>query len=133
GGQVDDVPAPALPHSGQHGVGYLRQSEKIDVQNPVDLLLLALLDCREVADAGVVHQDVDTAEVLLGATHSLRDLAGVGDVQPQRERTIFMPGNEVFDLLEGGGRDSPTISTGEHDSAELAPEPGRTAGNEPRR
>src|SRR5215475_7287424 len=132
GGQVDDVPAPALPHSGQHRVRHLCQAEKIDVQNPVDLLLLALLDCGEVADAGVVHQDVDAAEVLVGATHSLRDLGGVGDVQPQRERAIFMPGDEVFDLLEVGGRHRHTISTGQHDSSELATEPGRTAGNEPR-
>src|SRR5262249_25299742 len=107
GGQVDDVPAPALPHSGQHGVRHLCQPEKIDVQNPVDLRLLALLDCGEVADAGVVHQDVDTAEVLLGATHSLHDLGGVGDVHPQRERAIFMPGDEVFALLEVGGPSPP--------------------------
>src|SRR5262245_7541759 len=100
GGQVDDVPAPPLSHSGQHGLGHPCQAEEIDLQHPVELLLLALLDRSEVADAGVVHQDVDTAEVLLSAAHSLGDLDGVGDVQPQRERAIFVPGDEVFDLLK---------------------------------
>ena len=108
------------------------QAEEVDPEHPANVLRLALFDCGEVADPGVVHQDVDAAEVFLGMTHGIGDLGWVGHIQSQNQGPILDTSDKVFHLFRVAGRHHRTVSAGKHDPGQLTAEAARTAGNEPR-
>ena len=63
-----------------------------------DLGVLALLDRREIAVAGIVDEHVDAAEARLGRLDRFGDLVRLGDVEAERERLLVMAGDEIGDL-----------------------------------
>ncbi|MNV63233.1 hypothetical protein D3C71_1558160 [compost metagenome] len=67
GGHVDDA-APALAvvgrlHGRQHQAGGVEGAGQIDGNHRIPALGREVLDRRDMLDAGIVHQDVDLAEV----------------------------------------------------------------------
>ena len=71
---VDDAPPLALLHAGHSRARRVEGRGQIDGNDRVPLLDGELLHGRHVLDAGVVHQDVDRAEVALRLGDHLRDL-----------------------------------------------------------
>ena len=55
-------PRAARTHAGQHGLDHRDDAEVVRVEERADLVVLAFLDGRHVAVAGVVHEHVDAAE-----------------------------------------------------------------------
>lgn len=99
-------------HARQDGADDVGQAEDVDVEDPADLFVGALLHGGEVADAGVVDDHVDAAEVVLGSRDGFLDLRGVGDVEGQGERLV-VSGDEVLDLIDVPGGDDGLVAGGE--------------------
>ena len=76
--------AAARPHARQHLPGQRDQSEDVGLELRPDMILLALLDRREIAVAGIVHEHVDTAEPRLCLGDRRGDVLPVGNVEPKR-------------------------------------------------
>ena len=92
-------PRPRLPHAGQHGLGHVGQGKDIRLEHRANLVVLALLDGGEITVAGVIDQDVDLAEALLGLLENRRDLRAPGDVQRCDQRVFaareFVQGRRI--------------------------------------
>ena len=65
-GDVDDLAAAARLHAGHDGLGGEEAALHMHGEHSVEILLGDLLERRLAADAGIVDQDVDTAESALG-------------------------------------------------------------------
>ena len=74
--------------------------------------VVAFFDGRAVAATGVVDQNVDAAELLLGLIDRVGDLGGVGDVEREREDTVGVAFGEVGDLADVAGGDDGVVTCG---------------------
>ncbi len=84
-GDVDDVPAALRAHPGQHRLERVDDAEVVGVEERAHLGVVALLDRRQVAVAGVVDQHVDAAERGRAAAATAASIcASVGDVERRR-------------------------------------------------
>src|SRR5699024_2830357 len=88
GVQIDDAPAATLEHAGDHG--------PCQEEGPVDVGLQQLRELGRIRlpqrhlgvdQAGIVHQQVDRAELLTGRGHGSFHRLHIGDVRCQRDRT----------------------------------------------
>ncbi len=128
---VDDMPAPACPHPGQHRLDQLQRSEQVGVEQGMDVLVLAFLDRGQIAVAGVVDEHVHAAEAGLGRRDRRRDLARIGHVELDRKRRLAVRGREVGDVVALSRGDDDTVARGECLLGKRTAEPLGTAGDEP--
>ena len=84
-GDVDDAAVAGLDHLLAELAGAVERTEEIDVQLLLELLVGDLLGRSHGARAGVVHQDVHTAEALHRGGHGGLDFFGVGDIAGERQ------------------------------------------------
>ncbi|MCY1530980.1 hypothetical protein D9M68_661910 [compost metagenome] len=91
-GVVDDHPVPALDHLRQHGAGHAHGAGEGHVQYAVPLLVAHFHQQARAAEAGVVDQYVDAAQVAFGGGDQRLHLLLAGDVADLR-----------VDLLQAGG------------------------------
>ena len=83
-GDVHDGAAASGPHAGQDGLDHRDGAEEVRLEQGADLGVVAFFDRGAITVAGVVDQDVDAAEPLLGLLHGGGDLVGMGDVKRDR-------------------------------------------------
>jgi hypothetical protein len=117
GGDVDDVPGPALAHAREDGRDAVQHPAQIDVDGAVPVVDAQLLDEGERHHAGVVDQDVDmpvacergvgesldTVEVGDVQLRVLGVVAGVGELGDQLVEAVHAAGAED-DVVSGGGQ-----------------------------
>ena len=77
--------------------------ENVRLQHLPPLLDVALRDVARVADAGVVHHDVQPAELLDGRVHQRRHLLFVAHVHRLRDDTTALRGDRARHLLQRRG------------------------------
>ena len=106
------VPAPPLPHAGQHRLGQSHQAEEIGFEHGADFCVFAFLDRREIAVAGIIDQHVDAAEALFRQGHGSLDLGWRIDVE-RRAQTTVVSGEfvEAGDVARG---DDDALATAAH-------------------
>ena len=89
GADVDDLPLARPFHVGNHRPGGQKRPREIHRDDPMPVGHVGLLDgnpWRVAHDAGVVHQDVDAAEVVEGLLCALQGLLLRGHVHLHRQR-----------------------------------------------
>ncbi len=129
--QLDDVARALLAQVRQRGLDHPHRAEQVGFELVAQFPLGQLLDRADLGVAGVVHDDVEPAEVLFGLLHGREDGGPVGHVQFQREDGVAVG---VGQFLEGGGApggggDLVTARQGGLD--EVAAEAAVRAGDEP--
>jgi hypothetical protein len=80
-GNVHDRAAAPLAHPGQDSLDQRGRAEEVGGEEFLDLVPGCLLDGRAVAVAGVIDQDIDSAEALLGGAHDVTPLGVIGDIE----------------------------------------------------
>ena len=71
---------------------YMKEhSRQIDVEDPLPLGQVVILDGADVEDSGVVHQHVDAAELANRNGHRGLPLLGFGDVEVQVANGVAEP------------------------------------------
>jgi len=74
--------------------------------------VVTFFDGCAVAIAGVVDQDVDGAELVLGLINGVGDLGGVGDVERECENAVHVPVGEVGDFRYVASSDDRVVTCG---------------------
>ncbi len=89
---VDDLAAAVLDHVPCGAVADIRRTDEIRPQNPAPgVLPFVIVDLFEKVvdpDAGVVDDDVESAERLDGRRHQVLDRLRVGDIRLQHDVTV---------------------------------------------
>ena len=106
-------------------------TEELRLEQCADIGVVTFLDGRAVAVAGVVDQNVDTAELLFGLTDRVSDLCGVSDVEGECEDAVCVVNGEVGDLPDVAGGDDCVVACGNDGLGQGAAESGRASGDEP--
>jgi antitoxin VapB len=120
-------------HDRQHRARHGREAEEICVEHRAHIGVVAFLDGREIAVAGIVDEDVDAAKPRFGRLDRGLDLILLVDVERERKAILIMTGDNVFDLgLIARGHDD-AVAALKEDDGELPTESGRAAGDEPNR
>ena len=88
---VDDLPFTALHHLGHHGGGSDVRSHQVDVDDLLELGACHLVHRDALDDAGVVHEDVDGADLGVDCLDQRGDSLLVGDIA-----------DEAADVLDAG-------------------------------
>jgi hypothetical protein len=96
-----------------------------------DVGFVTFLDGRAVAVPGVVDQNIDTAEPLLGLTDRVGDLEGVSDVKGECEDAVCVAVGEVGDLPDVAGGHDRIVTCGNDGIGQGATQSGRASGDEP--
>ena len=101
------------------------------LEQGADLGVVAFFDGGAITVAGVVDQDVDAAEALLGLLYGRADLLGVGDVEGGGEYALGRRLGQVGDFGRIARGDDGVVAGADHSFGEGATESGRAAGDEP--
>jgi hypothetical protein len=120
-----------LAHSRQSRVYHWAQTEHVDLEHSAHLLVFPLFHSSEIADAGVVHEYVDAAELILGGFDGGLNLLLIGDVKGENQ--ILRRCGQVFHLVGMTCGHDRVISECKDVFSNLTPEPSRTTCNEPNR
>src|SRR6266508_4044596 len=99
---VDHPAEAALGHPRRDRLDHPQRTLEVDVEDLVPELLGGLHERHEVVPAGVVHRDVDWAELGLDRPHGRLDGVGPGDVDLDRDRDAAGGGDLLGGLLGGG-------------------------------
>ena len=81
---------------GEHGASQRDRGEEVHLEQRPQLVVGRLLDRPHLRAAGVVHEDVDPAEVLDRVIDRADPLVRVGDVQTHRVHPVI--GGEIAQL-----------------------------------
>jgi hypothetical protein len=84
-----------------------------------------------VTVAGVVNYDVKTAEVRVGALHSRKGRATVGDIQRYRHDRLAVPVGQILHCAGVAGSGSHRVAARKGSLGPATPESARGAGDEP--
>lgn len=125
------MPCALLAQVGQRGLNDPHRAEHVGLQLVSQLLLGQLLDSAEHAVARVVHDDVETAEVLLGPLHALEDGGLVGHVQLKRKHRAIIGGDQLIKAFGVPGSSGHLVSAGQSGLDEVAAEAAGRPGDEP--
>ena len=128
---IDDMPATTRPHPGQDGLDRVDHTEIIGVEEPPDLLVLALLQRGHIPVPCVIDQNIHPAESVFGCCDRRGNLGAVGDVQRQRQGAVTMRPNQVSDLFGLSCRDHHAVALVEGKRGDLAADSGRASGDQP--
>jgi hypothetical protein len=94
---------------------HVRDAEEVHLEQSADLVLLAFFHGCEIADAGIVHEDVDALERLLCRLDGRVGLRAIRNVQRKDERLAAR--FEVFNLVR--------LARGHHDPVSEVEQMGR--------
>ena len=114
-GVVHDRALAALVHVGQHGAQAAERAGERHVEHLGPLLVGHVGDQAVAAEAGVVHPDVDVAEVLERGGEQRLHVVLVGDVAAQRDRA----GAELLAERVGGLAEPALVGVGDDDAGAL--------------
>ena len=109
------------------------EAEHIGLEHGADFGVLAFLDRRQIAVAGIVHQHVDARRTSPRRLDRGRDLRRLVHVQGQGEAGFGIRGDEIGDFCRVAGGDDHPIAGFEQGFRQFAAESGRAAGDEPDR
>jgi len=104
-------------------------AEEVCLEQGTDVGVVAFLDRSAITIAGVVDQDVDAAEPLLGLFYSRP--ARVGDVKGNGKHALRRCVGQVGDLRSVARGDDSIVAGPDHSFGERAAQPGRLAGDKP--
>ena len=104
-GDIDDPPGPAAHHVAQDAAGEHEHRGEVDGDDVVPLFVLHAHEQIVVGDAGIVDEDVDLAESLLGFLAELGHCGAVAEIARQHEHAAAELGGESVELLLVGARD----------------------------
>ena len=99
---VDYAATALFAHYGQHQLTQARQSEHVDFDLTAGLFHCHRLDGTEVAEAGIVHENVDTAFGLHHGLYAFLHRLLVGDVHPDWHNALFAKRFHQFHAACGG-------------------------------
>ena len=85
-GGIDDAAPFARLHARHRGADGMKRRRKIDGDDLVPFLDRKFLDRRDMLDAGIVDEDVERTESLLGRLHHGGDLGRLGHVGRRIDR-----------------------------------------------
>ena len=97
-------------HDRQHGASNGGEAEEIGVEHRAHFGVVAFLDGREIAVAGVVDEDVDAAEAGLGRLDRGVDLILLVDVEGERKAVLVVAGDNAVDLRFVARRHDDTVA-----------------------
>ncbi len=75
-----------------------REAKHIGLEHRPNVVVVAFLDRREIAVAGVVDKDVDATEASLGGLDGRFDLCLLLDVEIESQRLVGVVADEIVDL-----------------------------------
>src|SRR5690606_25012718 len=134
GVDVDDAPAAALEHAGDDGAGEEERPANVRLDDRPPALGVGLPQRHlGVDDAGVVHEQVDPAELGLGARDGLLDGGAVGNVRGEGDGPHARGADLLGRPLEQAGvpGEERDVEAGLRQAdRERAPDPPRGAGDE---
>ena len=88
---IDDMAFPALNHSGQDSLGRVKQALAIDVHHGFPVLNDAILDGQgPKGETGIVHQNIDVAELAWQASDGLEHSRLVRNINGQSLRGLYV-------------------------------------------
>ncbi len=125
------MPRLLLAQVRQRGLNDPERTEHVGLQLIAQLLLGQLLDRTELGVPGVVHDDVEPAEVLPGPLDGLDDGGLVGHLQLQREHGVTVGADQVIEVLDVAGGGGHLVAARQGGFDEVAPEAARRTGDEP--
>ena len=96
---VDDAAPVASLHAGQRQARGVERRAQVDRDDRVPAIGRKVLDFGDVLDAGVVHQDVERAELLLAGTHHRLDLGRACSCR-RRDTTTLTPSSATARLAD---------------------------------
>ena len=108
------APERRAPHPGKHRLDHRHRTEELSFEQLADVGVVTFLDGRAVTVAGVVDENVDAAELLLGLGDRLGDLGAVGDVEGECQYGICVAFSEVGDLVGIASGDDRVVTCGNH-------------------
>jgi len=82
GGNIDDPPPTAPAHQRHRGLHCVKYGGKVERDDCIPLLVGKILDRCHMLDPGIVHQNIDRAEVSFGPRHQSPDLRRAGQIRP---------------------------------------------------
>ena len=91
--------AALLAQERERGLRDPQRAEQVGLDLVACLLLADLLDHAELPVTGVVHDDVQAPEVLVGAADGLEHRVAVGDVERERQQRVAVLGREVVERV----------------------------------
>jgi hypothetical protein len=94
-GQHDDVAAALIAQVGQRRLGHPERAEHVGVELGADVLFAELLNHSVQADAGVVDDDVQAPEPLVGPLYGRGHGGLVRDIQRQRQDLVAVRGDQI--------------------------------------
>jgi hypothetical protein len=120
-------------HARQDRARHIGQPPEIDLEHAANFVVVAFLDGGEIADAGIVDEDVDAAKLGLSRRDARRDLGGLGHIERQDERVALMARRQIGDVLGISRGDDDPVAAIQRIARELAAKAGRAARDEPNR
>src|SRR5882672_7289099 len=131
GRHLDDVAAALRPHVRQGSLRDPQRTEQVDVDLVAGLLLAHLLDHAEQAVAGVVHHDVEPAEVIDRLLNDGDDGRPIGDLELQGQDGVAVLGDQVVERRGRTAQGGDTVTALECGLRPFAAEALGRTGDEP--
>ena len=85
-GDVDDLAAPARDHPARHRLSDEEHRGDVGRHHPLEHVLGKILERRAVLHAGIVDEDVDLPDFVLGVRDGVLDALLAGDIESHRPR-----------------------------------------------
>ena len=131
GRHLDDVARTLLPEIGQRRLRHPQGAEQVGLDLGPGLLLGDLLDGAEQAVAGVVDNDIETAEVVVGVPDGGVHRRLVGHVEGDGEHVVAVGVDEILDRVGVAGGGGHPVTPGQGRLGPDVAEALRRAGDEP--
>ena len=130
-GDVDDGPAAAGAHARQDRLDHRDRPEEVRFKQGANIGVVTFFDGSAVTVSGVVDQDVDTAEPLLGLLYGRDDLVGPGDVKRDGEHPLGCGLGQIGNTADVACGDDRVVAGADDSVGERAAQPGGAAGDKP--
>ena len=131
GGDLQDVTTALGAQERQRRLRDPECPEQIGLDLLAGLRLAEFLDHAELAVAGVVHHDVEPAEVLVCPGDGCEDGAAIGDVQADREHRVAVGSHEGVQAAGAAGGGDHVVTALQGGKCPLPAEAARCTGDEP--
>jgi hypothetical protein len=129
--QLNDASSALFAKERQSRAHHLDRPDEVGVDLVTNLLVGDLFRRTRQSVAGIVHDDVDLAEIGEGRAHHGANTIGVGDIERPEPKTVAVLLRKVFDrggFPHGAGD---TIAPHQQFFSQRTAEAGGNAGNEP--
>ena len=95
---IEDVPGLLFPHYWKNGARHIQQAKEICLEQMPNLGIRRILKNCGQSVAGVVHEDVDAAELFFAGSNGRLDAFRVGDIELSDEHLSRVRCLQVFQL-----------------------------------